>query len=259
MSRHWHAVLAQQHGRDATLVGNGVDGLRFGPQPMPEDAVVAEHYRLDVGRPLVLSIGGIEARKNPVRLLQAFVRLRRTHPRARLLMVGGASLLDHHVIQQEFAQMLADSGLAAGPSGPVTLTGPVPDAHIAPLLRRADVVAFPSLHEGFGLVVLEALACGTPVVVSRIAPFTEYLTSSSVRFADPLDPASIAAALREALDPWVRAGLRPNGLALAARMGWAHCAARQEQLYFSLMDKAASRGAALAQPGYLSDAGGCHA
>jgi glycosyltransferase involved in cell wall biosynthesis len=226
---------------------------------MPGDAAVAEQYRLDASRPLVLSIGGIEARKNPLRLLRAFVQLRRTHHRARLLMVGGASLLDHHAIQQDFVQLLSDSGLAAGPNGPVTLTGPLPDAQIAPLLRLADVVAFPSLHEGFGLVVLEALACGTPVVVSRIAPFTEYLTSSSVRFADPLDPASIAAALREALDPWVRAGLRPNGLALAARMGWAPCAERQERLYFSLMDNTAPGRALRPERRYLSDTGGCHA
>jgi glycosyltransferase involved in cell wall biosynthesis len=81
----------------------------------------------------------------------------------------------------------------------VVLTGPVTDADMPALFRLASVVAMPSLREGFGLVVLEALASGTPVVVSRIAPFTEYLADAPVAWADPMDVASIAAALQQAL------------------------------------------------------------
>jgi glycosyltransferase-like protein len=234
VSRYWQSCLRAQFGITAPVVGNGVDLTRFDPATGADDVEAGRLYRLNRQRPLILSVGGIEERKNPVRLLQAFLQLRRTHPTARLLVVGGASLLDHGPIRREFLSTLALAGLQPAADGPVTLTGPVPDAHLAPLLRAADVLAFPSLREGFGLVVLEALACGTPVVTSQIPPFTEYLSEADCRFADPYSVRSIASALAAALDPSARANLRRCGLALARRMGWASCAQRHVELYAGL-------------------------
>ena len=91
------------------------------------------------------------------------------------------------------------------------------------------------VKEGFGLVVLEALACGTPAVVSRMAPFTEYLGGADVAWADPLDPVSIAAALCRQLDaladPVERALLVERGRAVAARFTWQAAAERQLAVY----------------------------
>ena len=67
----------------------------------------------------------------------------------------------------------------------VVCLGPVPDADMPALYRLADALVFPSVKEGFGLVVLEAMASGMPVVTSRIAPFTEYLDDDDVVWCDP--------------------------------------------------------------------------
>ena len=202
VSRVWQDFLRDEHGITAGLVHNGVDLRRYSPVPQPGDARVGVFHGLRTQAKVVLAVGGVEERKNTRRLLAAFVELRARMPdaqRVQLVIAGGASLLDHDRYQREFHADLAASGLRQGAGEDVVLTGPVADADMPALFRLADTVAMPSLREGFGLVVLEALASGTPVVVSRIAPFTEYLADTRVAWADPLDVASIAAALADAL------------------------------------------------------------
>src|SRR5690606_33154596 len=115
-----------------------------------------------------------------VRLLHAFARARAQCPQAQLVITGGASLLDHDAEVQSFLSALQAYGLGPDEHGhlgtpPVVVTGPLPDETLPALYRRADVLAMPSVKEGFGLAVLEALACGTPAIASRIPPFTEHL------------------------------------------------------------------------------------
>jgi glycosyltransferase-like protein len=197
VSRVWQDVMRSEHGIYAGLVRNGVNLQRYNAAPQPGDARVGELHGLRDGAAVILAVGGIEERKNTQRLLEAFVQLRATIGRgtAQLVIAGGASLLDHGDYVAGFHALLARHGA----QDDVVLTGPVRDADMPALLRLASVLAMPSLREGFGLVVLEALASGTPVVVSRIAPFTEYLMDTPVAWADPLDAASIAAALGRAL------------------------------------------------------------
>ena len=98
-------------------------------------------------------------------------------------------------------------------------------------MRRADVVSMISLHEGFGLVVLEALATGTPVVVSRIAPFTEYLNEHVCCWTQPHDAAGIAAALRRALIERGNIDFARTVPELLARFTWRESARRHVELY----------------------------
>jgi glycosyltransferase involved in cell wall biosynthesis len=95
------------------------------------------------------------------------------------------------------------------------------------LYRHADVLAMPSVLEGFGLAALEALACGTPAVVSRIAPFTEHFANGDVEWADPLASTSIADALQRA----VAQGRLREPPAVCRRFAWAFSAERHEALY----------------------------
>ncbi len=202
VSRVWQDFLCEHHGIAAGLVHNGVDLCRYDPAPQAGDPHVALRHGLRPEAKVVLAVGGVEERKNTRRLLAAFSMLRAQRPDVQLVIAGGASLLDHDAYQRGFhadLAVLADQGLRHGAGEAVVLTGPVADADMPALFRRADVVAMPSLREGFGLVVLEALASATPVVVSRIAPFTEYLADTAVAWADPLDEASMASALAEAL------------------------------------------------------------
>lgn len=221
----WCRTLLAEHGIDAMLVNNGVDLRRFRPEPQALDAEVAARHGLRRGAPLWLAVGGVEERKNTLRSLQAFVQHRQQHPGAQLAIVGGASLLDHDLYQAAF-RAAAD---AAELGDALRLVGPVADAEMPSWFRLADGLLMPSLREGFGLVVLEALASGTPVVVSRQAPFTEYLAETEAHWADPHSSTRIAAAMQRALQ-------RPlhEVPAVCHRYSWPASAARHVALYRAL-------------------------
>jgi glycosyltransferase-like protein len=231
VSRAWREILAREHGIAAEQVPNGVDMQRFSPCPDALDVRVRSRYGLGLGGPVLLAVGGVEERKNTLRLFEAFLALRNRLPNAQLVIAGGASLLDHGVYRAQFDAALRASGLEAGRGKPLVLTGRVADEEMPALFRTADVLAFPSLKEGFGLVVLEAMACGTPAVVSRIEPFTEYLQDGDCAWADPLEADSIAAAIRAACEPSAAAALRRAGRAVCERFTWGASAQRHLQIY----------------------------
>ena len=234
VSRFWRDWLKNELGRDATIVGNGVDLRRFSPHGDDTDARLRARLDLPPGAIVFLAIGGVEERKNTLRLLQAFARVHAEHPQARLIVAGGASLLDHDAYQARVAAALATAKL---PAGAVIATGPLPQDLMPALYRAAAVLAFPSLREGFGLVILEAMASGLPVVTSRIPPFTEYLGEADVAWCDPHDVTSIAGAMAGALDPVCRAGLRARGLVVAARHDWAATARAHLPSYEQLRER----------------------
>lgn len=231
VSRLWQDILGRQHGVDASEVSNGVDSARFSAKPGLADAALAQRLGVRTGAPVVLAVGGVEERKNTLRLLEAFVLLRACRPDAQLVIAGGASLLDHAQYTRDFRALAETNGLAIGRNQPVLLTGPLDDADMPGLYRLADVVTMPSLNEGFGLVVLEALASGVPVVVSRIAPFTEYLGDADCRWADPEQPSSIAYAIDRALNSYDAAAIARSAGRLIARFSWAASAERHAMLY----------------------------
>ena len=227
----WRRTLRARYGRDAVPVGNGVDGARFssGPRGMAERDLRARLGIPPDGR-LVLALGGVEARKNTLGLLHGFALLRRRVPDVRLLVAGGATLLDHAAYRRSF-----DAGLAAhGIGDAVHLAGVVADADMPALYAMADVFACVSLNEGFGLCVIEALAAGRPVVVSGIEPFTEHLGRDDVLWADPVDPGSVASALAEGLLPGARGRFAALGPTLAAGFGWDRVAAAHGPVHASL-------------------------
>ncbi|WP_051340843.1 MSMEG_0565 family glycosyltransferase [Azospirillum halopraeferens] len=240
VSALWQERLLREHGIAATPVGNGVDTRRFTPQPAPRDDALRARLGLGTG-PVFLSVGGVEERKNSARLLDAFLRVRAVLPAAQLVIAGGATLLDHGAEVRAFEGLIAAHGVAVGPGAPVVRTGPLPDGDMPALFRIADALVFPSLREGFGLVVLEAMACGTPCVVSAIAPFTEHLAPDDALWADPCDVASIAAAMGEAVKPGRASALRAAGLRRAALMGWDRCARRHRTVYTELWNQWSTR------------------
>jgi glycosyltransferase-like protein len=232
VSRVWQERLKSEFDRRAELVGNGVDRVGFSPDRDDNDVVLREKLNLAHG-PVFLTVGGVEARKNTLAILNAFASIHQQRPTAQLLIAGGASVLDHASYQQQFAAALARSRL---PSESVIHTGPLPQADMPALYRLACALVFASLNEGFGLVVLEAMACGTPVVVSRIAPFTEYLGEGDVCWCDPRDPVSIAGAMQAAADPRRRPDLIADGFAVAARHDWMRTAKAHLPVYAQLQE-----------------------
>lgn len=233
VSAMWQTRLLEQFGVLADRVTNGIDLDRFTPHVDGHDAPMQSF--LGPRRPRVLAVGGIEARKNSTRLLQAFARLRNTYPDAQLVIAGGASLLPHDTELVAFRAAAEAAGLALGADAPVFVTGPLPDAVMPALYRAADVVAMPSLLEGFGLAPLEGLACGTPAVVSAQPPFTEHFARADVEWADALDVASITAALERGIGRGRHDAVPP----VCARFGWGPSAARHLALYQAFIDATA--------------------
>jgi glycosyltransferase-like protein len=233
VSQLWRDWLAREFKRDACNVGNGVDRERFSPQPDEADAELREELGLRPSETIFLAIGGVEERKNTVRLLQAFQTVRMQIPASRLVIAGGASLLDHGAYQAQFAGILSHAGEAAAA---VMRTGPLRQRLMPALYRAASCLVCASTKEGFGLVVLEAMASGVPVAVSRIAPFTEYLGEGDVLWCDPSDAGSIAAAMMRSADAARRALLFKQGMRVAARHDWISVAKTHVAAYQSLRD-----------------------
>jgi glycosyltransferase-like protein len=129
VSRLWADTLAKDFKITAAIVGNGVDRRFF--SPVADGREDGLRTRFELGRqPIYLAVGGVEERKNTIRILQAFRQVRVIHPTARLIIAGGASLLDHGAYQSAFhAEMASDPQTARA----VILTGPIDHADMAAL------------------------------------------------------------------------------------------------------------------------------
>ena len=235
VSRHWQSRIEAAYDVAAPVVGNGVDLDRFRPDPDASDVALAARLGLQRGEagPVFAAFGGVEARKNTARVVEAFLRFRIDHPTARLVIAGGASLLDHSG-ERARVQALREAGDAAAA---VILLGPLPDAEVPALYRLADAVLQVSRAEGFGLCPLEAMACGRPVVLSAIAPFDEHVAPHEAVWADPGDIVSIENALRLAVQPGTARLLASSGPATASRFSWAAVAEAHLPFYAALLQQ----------------------
>jgi teichuronic acid biosynthesis glycosyltransferase TuaC len=195
------------------VLRNGVDTERFSMRP---DA----RQRLGItGTPLILSVGNLLPVKRHALIIEAFGALRQKAPRARLAIVGGGPL------RAELAAQIAERGLAEA----VDLVGPVPQELLAYWYSAADLLVLASSREGWPNVLLEAFACGTPVLASRVGGVPEVVTSATLGSAVPFNTASeLTDALMSALE---RQPDRKQIRAHALGMGWAQISEGQLALF----------------------------
>jgi glycosyltransferase-like protein len=214
-------------GVGSAVVGNGVDVARFRSADPARVAALRARLGGGGGGPLLLTVGGVEPRKNTLRVLQAFARVRAAHPRARLWILGGATVLDHGAYRADFEH--ARAALDAPARAAVHELGVLPEDDVPALFELADALVLPSLHEGFGLAALEALAAGVPVVASARPPFTEFLDESCATLVDPLSVEAIADGVARALED--SAARREAGHRRADAHAWSRVAVRHVQHY----------------------------
>jgi glycosyltransferase-like protein len=201
-------------GLKATVIPNGVDAARFAAAA--DDTVARDRWRARLGR-YVLTVGGIEPRKGSLELLEAYSLLAATD--VQLVIAGGETLFDYRDYRSAWDARAAELGVT-----PIIL-GPVDDAELPGLVAGAEVFAFPSVKEGFGLAPMEALAAGVPLVVSDLPVFHEIFGDAA---AYATGPAAFAAALREAGGDDSRAEL---GRKLAESYTWEAAAAAHLEFY----------------------------
>lgn len=177
--------------------------------------------RLGIAKPFILSVGRLNPRKNLPALARAFERMKRaTGLPHRLVLAGPEDYGTGEILS-------AVSGAAPD----VVVAGLVPDADLPLLYREADIFVYPSLFEGGGLPVLEAMAAGAPVIVSKTSSLPE-MAGEAGTLVDPESVDDIAASLvRLATDPGLRARLREKGRARARTMTWESAARATLRVY----------------------------
>lgn len=170
--------------------------------------------------PYLLYVGTVQPRKNLARLIDAFAQVIQNGTPAlpgpvQLVIAGKKGWLTQTIEQRAAAVGIADQ---------VHFTGYVSDADLPALLSGALAFVFPSLYEGFGMPILEAMACGTPVLTSTTSSLPE-VAGDAALLVDPQDTCAIARALSRLLDDAaLRDQLRSRGLAHAAHFTWDRCA-----------------------------------
>ncbi len=180
-------------------------------RPSAAEALASVRSRYGLPERYLLYVGTIEARKNLTRLLQAWEGLYRAGAAPPLVIAGKRGWLD-----EDFFAALHASTERDG----VVLTGYVRDEDLPALYTAAETLVLPSLYEGFGLPILEAMSCGTPVACSNTSSLPEVAGDAAV-FFEPADTQAIAAALEHVLSrPALRAELSERGLKRAAAFSW---------------------------------------
>ncbi|RME65265.1 MAG: glycosyltransferase family 1 protein, partial [Caldilineae bacterium] len=189
VSHHTRRDLMARYGTPAEkihVIYEGIDA-RFAPAPPAAVARVRERYSPD--RPYLLMVGTLEPRKNHVTAFRALARLKQQGLSHRLLVVGGRGWL-FEPVRQEVERLSLENDVA--------FTGRVPDEDLPPLYSAAACVLVPSLYEGFGFPVLEAMACGAPVVCSNASSLPE-VAGDAALLVDPLDDGALATAVAQVL------------------------------------------------------------
>jgi len=202
---------------DTVVIPEGVDLSQF--QPASDAAVQAIRKQYDLDR-FVLCVGTLQTRKNHLRLIQAFEKIQAQIPHS--LAIAGGNGSGAEAIQAH---------LAAHPNPRIRLLGYVEDDNLPALYTAADGLALPSLWEGFGLPLLEAMACGTPVLTSDTSSLRE-VTGDAGLLVNPNDVDDIAENLKRLLtDDPLRARLREAGFQRARLFSWEGNARRTIEVY----------------------------
>jgi starch synthase len=215
------------------VIRNGIDTTEYAPDPRAD---VAGRYGIDLGRPYVIFVGRITRQKGLPVLLRAAALL---DPSAQLVLCAGQA--DTPELLEEVTGLV--NGLRYTRSGVVWIPEMLPKPDVIQLLTHATVFACPSLYEPLGIVNLEAMACGTAVVASRVGGIPEVVEDGKTGLlVPPGRPEDLADALNVLVrDPGLAEAMGQAGRARAvAEFGWPAVADQTVALYSQLMPSAGS-------------------
>ncbi len=205
-------ALIQEYNTPAEKITVVYPGYDPTLQPVRDPAILKTvQQRYGISDPYILYLGRIQPRKNLVRLVGAFAQLASSHPTLSLILAGPTGWLAAPIRARVQNLRLADR---------IHFPGYIAEADKAALLSGARIFAFPSLYEGFGFPVLEAQACGVPVLTSNTTSLPE-VAGDGALFVDPQDENTIAAGLRELLESTsLRQDIIQYGVENLERFSW---------------------------------------
>jgi glycosyltransferase involved in cell wall biosynthesis len=206
----------------------------FAPMDRAE-AVERMRVRLGIGRPFVLNVGDLQPRKNQVGLVRAFAELLKAEPALpHVLVLAGKETWDSGRVGEEIRR--------CGLTDRVVRTGFVPEEELVSLYNAADLFVFPSFYEGFGLPVIEAMACGRPVICSSAGALPEVADRAAI-LVDPHDPSQLVRAMREVLaDAGLRQQLERLSLVRAGGFSWRETARKTLDVYYGVVETSRRNG-----------------
>lgn len=210
-----------------TVVPHAADPA-FRPLPPTAEIMEVVWRKCHLAPPFVLSVLSYEPRKNTLGVIKAFARfLEKTRAPHKLMLFGDRGWgLTSDTINQALVE--------AHVRERVILIGRVPDDELVGLYNLAEFFVFPSLYEGFGLPVLEALACGAPVIVANASSMPEIVGDAGL-LIDVTNVEQLAEAMRTfAVDDGLRQRMREKGLARAESFSWEETARRTLEVYHNL-------------------------
>jgi glycosyltransferase involved in cell wall biosynthesis len=182
--------------------------------------------KFELQNPLILSVGTLEPRKNHLGLIKAFSEAQASHKSAAMLAIAGGKGWMYEETQQLVAELKLEHK--------VRFLGRVSEGELIALYSLADVFAFPSFFEGFGMPPLEAMACGSPVITSNTSSLPEVVGDAAL-LVDPHDVQAIAQAITEVLENEpLRDDLRQKGYVQAQRYTWSQAASKMLAVYQQL-------------------------
>jgi glycosyltransferase involved in cell wall biosynthesis len=209
------------------VVPGGVDSY-FAPV-VDQEMLSQMRQRVSGGAPFILNVGVIEPRKNLVRLIEAFeiVKSRLDLPH-KLVLAGKRGWLSDPIYRRARSSPIASE---------IVFPGYIPDSDLPSLYSAADLFAFPSLYEGFGLPPLEAMACGTPVIVSDSSSLPEVVGDAALMVGAEATEELASAMARAFEDSELRQQMIARGLEQAKQYPWRASAAKMLAVYRRMGDR----------------------
>lgn len=202
------------------------NGIASSFRPVPQEAAIRRvRESFDLHIPFILTVGDLQPRKNQIGLIAAFAELLRARPS-----------LPHHLVfagkATWHAAKVYEAARKSGVADRIKFLGFVSDNELRELYGACDLFVFPSFYEGFGLPILEAMACGRAVACSNSSAIPEVADAAALLFDPNSIPQMTRAMLDLLIDPELRARMERLGLANSSRFSWDKAAARTLDAYY---------------------------
>ncbi len=224
-------AIAKAYGLDDSKIAAVPIAVSSAFHPISRDLALSRvQSRFGIGTPFLLTVGDLQPRKNQIGLIRAFEALIKSHPNLlhQLVIVGQKTWYSDHVMK---------AARASGVANRIHFTEFVTDTELVQLYNACELFVFPSLYEGFGLPILEAMACGRAVACSNSSAMPEVANAAAILF-DPESTEQMTRAIRDIiLDSELRGRMERLGHHRASLFTWERTARRTLDIYYEIAGK----------------------